>query len=240
MHEHHANLLGFEGVLYTYIPKVLLDSDFAFKPVFKVSDSYSPDYLKHYEEERFDKHDPLFRAVKGGVDQPIDWWGETCRRYTNKDPMSVEVIQRSKEYGIKSGVTLPLLCGNHGIAVSSFINTDRNKFNGIKNPNLDQLILATQVFHGLVQSTASYKGEFVRTILDALSTMESRFLARLAKGKAPSEIAFELNTSERYLEQVMLKMRRKFSGVEQNELPTVNRNQLLYYAGLMDILKHID
>lgn len=238
--EKKAQVLGYESVLYTYIPKVLIESDFAVKPVYKVSHDYSPGFLKHYEDARFDKHDPLIRAVDAGVNEPIDWWGDVCKAFMNGERASNEVIDTSRQYGIKSGLTLPLLSGKSGIAGASFINTEPGNLNGSKNPNVADLVLCTRLFHGLVQSNACYKGEFVKTLIDALSQTEKRFLAGLARGQAPSEIAYDLKTSERYLEQVMLKIRRKFSGVSPTESPTINRNQLLYYAGLLDILEHVD
>lgn len=237
--EKKAQVLGYESVLYTYIPKVLIESDFAVKPVYKVSEDYSPEFLKHYEDARFDRHDPLIRAVDAGVAQPIDWWGDVCKTYMQGEKNSSEVIDTSKQYGIKAGVTLPLLSGTSGIAGASFINTEKGRSNGAGNPNVGDLVLCTRLFHALVQSNACYKGEFVKTLIDALSHTEKRFLAGLARGQAPSEIAYDLKTSERYLEQVMLKIRRKFSGVSPTESPTINRNQLLYYAGLLDILEHV-
>jgi len=238
--EKKAHELGYESVLYTYIPKVLVESDFAVKPVFKVSVDYSPGFLKHYEDARFDKSDPLIRAVDAGFSEPIDWWGDVCKTFMLGEKASNEVIDTSRQYGVKSGVTLPLLSGKSGIAGASFINTESARSNSISNPNIDELILCTRLFHCLVQSDACYKGEFIKTLLNALSETEKRFLAGLARGQAPSEIAYDLKTSERYLEQVMLKIRRKFSGVNPTESPKINRNQLLYYAGLMDILEHVD
>ena len=238
--EKRVQRLGYESTLYTYIPKVLIETDFIVKPVYQVSDDYSPDFIKHYEDARFDKTDPLIRAVVAGVEHPIDWWGDVCKTFTHGERDSREVIETSRQYGIKSGVTIPLLSGKSGIAGASFINTESGSLQGVANPHLEELVLSTQLFHGLVQSNACYKGEFVKTLLDAMSQTEKRFLAGLARGQAPSEIAYELNTTERYLEQVMLKIRRKFSGVGPTDTPKINRNQLLYYAGLVDILEHVD
>lgn len=238
--ENQSRQLGFESVLYTYIPKVLIESNFAVGPVYKTSDDYSPGFLKHYAEKRFDKHDPLIRAVDAGINKPIDWHGDICRSFMNDEAASAEVIETASRYGIKSGITLPLLSGKHGIAGASFINTQKSGVGSDDHSQVRLLVLSTKLFHGLVQSNPLFKGEFVKTLLESLSNTERRFLAGLARGHAPSEIAYDLKTTERYLEQVMLKIRRKFSGVGHNEPPTINRNQLLYYAGLLDILEHVD
>lgn len=238
--EIEAKRLGYESILYTHIPKALIESEFVVQPVYKVSDDFNPGYLKHYEDARFDRYDPLIRAVDAGENLPIDWWGDTCKHYMQEEAESSEVIQTSRSYGIRAGVTIPLLSGNSGIAGASFINSESGPNQGLNNPNFEELYIRTKLFHGLVMTQADFKGEFLRSLLNRLSEMEKRFLARLARGRSPSEIAFELNTSERYLEQVMLKMRRRFSGGSNSEAPAINRNQLLYYAGLLDILEFVD
>ncbi len=237
--EQRAQHLGYESSLYTYIPKVILDTGFAVEPVFQVSENYSPGFLEHYGDKRLDKSDPLIRAVEAGIDQPIDWWGDVCNTFTNGERASQDVIKISKHYGIKSGVTIPLMSGSCGIAGASFINSESSHSQSPVNPNLEQLILSTRLFHSMVQSNALFKGKFARSLLDSMSDTERQFLAGLARGYSPSEIAYELGTSPRYLEQVMLKIRRKLSGVHSTSgMPTINRNQLLYYAGLINIVEH--
>lgn len=238
--DQEAKRLGYESVLYTHIPKALIESEFVAPPVYKVSQDFNPGYLAHYEQARFDRYDPLIRAVDAGERQMLDWWGATCKHYTNGESESSEVIATSRAYGIQSGITIPLMSGKSGIAGASFINSESGSKEGINNPNIEQLALSTRLFHSLVVANPEYKGEFLRTLLNRLSRTEKLFLARLARGRSPSEIAYELRTSERYLEQVMLKMRRRFSGVSPTESPTINRNQLLYYAGLLDILEYVD
>ena len=77
-------------------------------------------------------------------------------------------------------------------------------------------------------------------VFSSLNTLEINFLAGLARGKTYTEMATELSRSEKYLEQVMLKIRRKVSGVSQFEKPTINRNQLMYYAGLSNLIEIAD
>ncbi len=52
-------------------------------------------------------------------------------------------------------------------------------------------------------------GNFVRPVFASLNNMEVHYLAGLAAGKSQSELAAELHRSEKYLEQVTLKMRRQ-------------------------------
>lgn len=232
--------LGYDGVLYTYIPQALINSKFGGQPVYEVSHDFNPGYLAHYADARFDKHDPLIKAVVDGVSEPIDWWGSVCSRYQDADEVSRDVMETSRQYGINNGLTVPLMSGAQGISGASFITEESRSFDQLKDQSLDALVLRTKLFHGLVASNALYLGQFMRPLLASLSSTEIKFLSGLASGKSPAQISAELNKSVKYLEQVMLKIRRKLSGVSPEEQPLLNRNQVLYYAGLMNILGHAD
>jgi len=232
--------LGFDGVLYTYIPRLLINNRFQVNPVYHVSQDYSPQYMNHYTEARFDRTDPLVKAVDDGVSEPISWQGDVCRSYMTADSNSAEVIETARDYGIHNGITLPLLSGNTGIAGASVISEETTAFNKLMESRIETLQLYTRLFHNLVLSNAPFKSEFVKPLLGSLSNTEMQLLIGLAKGQSPAQIAYELGKSEGYLEQVMIKLRRKFSGVDTDESPLINRNQLLYYAGLLNILDQPD
>lgn len=231
--------LGYDGVLYTYIPRVLLDSNFSREPVYKVSRDYNPSYLKHYADARFDRHDPLIKAVESGASEPIDWWGPTSKKYMDMDKASEEVIETSRDYGIANGVTLPTLCEHRAISGASFISTEKRLYSKLREESIENLQICTSMFHNMVISRACYTGDFVKPVLDSLSNTEKQFLVGLAQGKPPAKIAADLGKSEKYLEQVMLRMRGKLSGAADGESPKINRNQLLYYAGLLNLLDYI-
>lgn len=230
--------LGFDGVLYTYIPRPLINSKFCARPVYKVSEGYSPDYLSHYADARFDKYDPLIRAVEGGVQRPIDWWGDLCDAYKRDEKSSQEVMEVSRSYGIKNGVTLPLLSGERGLAGASCISHDPKVSALFFSETLDALTLRAKLFHTLVMSDACYKDEFVRPLVSAFSQTQLRYMSGLADGKSTGVIASELGTTSRYLEKSMLGLRRKLSGVGDDGTATVTRNQVIYYAGLLNILEN--
>lgn len=92
----------------------------------------------------------------------------------------------------------------------------------------------------LVLENAELINKLITPVFTSLNTLEINFLIGLANGKTHGEIAVELSRSEKYLEQVMLKIRRKVSGVSQDEKPTINRNQLMYYAGLFNFVENAD
>ncbi len=238
--EKHVFKLGFEGALYTYIPRPLLDSNFFCEPIYKVSKDYCPSYLKHYFDARFDRHDPLIKAVKNGTMDPIDWWGEISKSYMNENKDSEEVIATSRHYGIANGITLPLMSEERGISGASFISSDRQLYGELKKENLNKLKLCTKLFHDMVISNVSHLSHFVKPALSSLSNTEKRLLQKLAQGKPISKIADELCKSERYLEKVMYRTRQKLSGISADEIPKINRNRVLYYAGLLNLLDQID
>ncbi len=228
--------LGFDGVLYTYIPQIMLDSHFSHGPVYKVSRDYNPKYLEHYTDARFDRHDPLINAVKDGVKESIDWWGEINKTYIMSNKAGEEVMATSRDYGISNGITLPLMSEEKGIAGASFITSESRFFDSLKNENTQWLKLCTRMFHNMVLSSSHHVGHFVKPILSDLNETEKAFIRGLARGRTPTQISATLNRSEKYLEQVMLRIRRKLSGVSPYSSPQLNRNQILYYAGLLNLL----
>lgn len=231
--------LGFDGVLYTYIPKPLVCSRFDIKPVYKVSREYPTLFLEHYTEARYDLNDPLIAAVTAGVKDPITWWGSICKSYRNTDVKSDEVILTARHYGIGNGVTIPLMSNAHGISGASIISEDEHRFDALLEQRLPQLTRRIQLFHHLVLANKTvYLGTFFRPLLTLLSSTEIGFVKGLAEGKSPPRIASELNRSEKYLDQVMRNVRRKVSGGNVGESPVLNRNQLMYYAGLLNILEY--
>ena len=235
--EAHVLKLGFDGVLYTYIPQILLDSNFSKKPVYEVSIDYCPGFLNHYVEARFDKLDPLIRAVDDGVSVPINWWGDICADYMDQVPASESVLATASHYGIRNGLTLPLMSGARGIAGASFISHERIGFDKLLDERIKHLILSTKLFHSMVVSEAGYAANFAQPLLQSLSETERKFVIGLAHGKTTKELSAQLNRSNKYLEQVMISTRKKLSGNPERKDEIISRNQLLYYAGLLNILE---
>ena len=96
------------------------------------------------------------------------------------------------------------------------------------------------MYSNLVLGNSENIDKLTTPVFDSLNTLEIKFLAGLADGKTYSDMARELSRSEKYLEQVMLRIRRKVSGVSHFDKPTVNRNQLMYYAGLANLFENTD
>jgi hypothetical protein len=175
--------------------------------------------------------------VSRGEKGPIDWWGETCEQYKLGDKASREVIDVSRSYGIQNGLTIPLMSGEQGIAGASFISHEGSGYALLLAEKLEALTLRTKMFHSLVASNACYLSEFTKPLVNSFSRTQLRYLSALASGKKTAEIARSMGTSPGYLDQSIIKLRRKLSGTEEQDTPSINRNQLLYYAGLLNILE---
>ena len=89
----------------------------------------------------------------------------------------------------------------------------------------------------MVISDVQFSGHFIQPFFAALNSTEKRYICGLAAGKSSVQLAAELQRSEKYLEQLMLKIRRKLSGVSPDDSPMLNRNQVLYYSGLLKLLE---
>lgn len=230
--------MGYDGLLYTYIPKILLDSGLPVAPIYELSNGYCPPYIEEYTASRFDKADPIIEMIKEGVKTPINWWGPHCGSYMNKNPKAREVIQAGRHHGIQNGLTIPLLSGSSGIAGASVISHQSHTFEALIDSSLRDLDCCTKLFHGMVMSNTDYKSNFLKSIFAYLSTTEKQYLAGLASGKSPAQIALKIGKQEGYLEQVAIRLRKKLSGVAAEEPPGINRNELMYFAGLVEMLDY--
>ncbi len=236
-YQEHVFQLNFEGVLYTYIPRPLVESNFHQKPVYIVSNSYSPEYLTHYAEARFEKYDPLIKAVNSNVSEVVDWHGDICEHFQGDDPKSKEVIETSRLYGITNGLTIPTMNDRRALSGASFISSESHHYQTLLRENSGLLASITKIFHALVASDAIFHSKtFIKPLFSSLSEKELRLLKYLAEGKAPCQIEGELGCSAKYIEQLMLSLRRKVSGFTSEPQKTINRNQLLYYAGLLNFM----
>ena len=232
--------LGFEGALYTFIPRVALDANLPKQPIYKVSESYGPDYLSHYAQARFDQHDPIVKAIAGGVLTPLDWWIEVKKGTMTTAERTVIVTAR-EDYRIVNGLTLPTMSNLRGIAGASFTSSEPDRlYEKLKAQRQEELALCTRMFHGAVNSNAYFMEEFLRPLLASLNQTEKGTLRRLAEGKGLERIADEVGTTTRYVDRVVRHLREKLSGVGADEQPHISRNQLAYYVGLLNLIDYLE
>lgn len=238
--EQQVYRLGFEGVLYTFIPRIVLETNLPKNLIYRVSDTYCPAYMSHYTEAEFGRNDPIVKTIAEGNLAPLDWWIEVEKGQMDEAGKKVIVTAR-EDYQVVNGLTLPLMSSARGIAGASFISSEKDRlFEKLKSNSLDRLALSTRMFHAAVQSNALHAEPFVRPFIKDLTQKEKAVLRGLAEGKPMKRIASELNTDIKYLDKVIRHVREKFSGVAVDEGTKLNRNQLLYFVGLMNLLDWLD
>jgi len=229
--------LGFDGVLYTIIPQVILQTRFQINPVFIVSSGYDSRFLAHYEEAQFYSDDPFIVAINDGVDQTLDWDSELSNRYIMRNSAGREIMDVARGYGMQSGLTIPLMSDERGMAGATIVSSERGGFEVLKQAAQAALEMRTTLFHNRILASPKFAAVFSRPVLDSFNTKQLGYVLGLASGLTTEDIALSLGTSVGYLEQSMLKLRRKVSGVSEFESATVNRNQIMYTAGLLNLLR---
>ena len=234
--EQYIFKLGFEGALYTFIPRIALESSFPHAPVYLVSECYSPQFLTHYMDANFYKHDYVVKMIEKGALTPLDWWEEVNKGQMNKSEKHVIETART-DYQIVQGITIPAMSDSRGIAGASFISSDNDRSYGeLKASRIEQLKLCTQLFHAAVLSKTFLTRPFIEPLISTLSATEKSLIRGLVEGKSIRDIALEIGRDVKYMDKVMRHSREKFSGVGIDGSAKINRNQLIYYIGLLNLL----
>lgn len=220
--------LGFEGVLYTFIPQLHLQSGLPLAPLFITSDTYNPHFLKHYQEAGFEKHDFTIKKITQGETHVIDWWVEARKPETTAPERHV-VITAEQDYGIKHGLSLPLV-GAAGFGGASIISAEKDAlYQRLLATNLSTLMCCTQIFHEHVMSKPALRAFFLAALLEQLSVKERQLLPFLITGLPMKTLPKYLpGISQKYGEKLLESILKKFGGI--------NKAQLLYYLGLLQLL----
>ena len=223
--ENAACRLGFDGVLYSYVPSVVSESLEKYSPVFIKTDSYDNAYIQHYMEAGFAEHDFTVKRISAGVLQPINWWQEVENKTLScKEKHIIDVARH--DYHLCHGATIPTLYNIDGAAGISVISLDRSQsFTTLYQNNLKSLRTIGRHFSDRVLLSAKYRGGFYLPFLQKLSATQQQVLKGLALGQHLKKIAADLNISYRYACNVVDQLREKFGHV--------SRERMMYMAGLM-------
>lgn len=217
--------LGFDGILYTYIPNVISNSLDEQGPVFLKTDSYDDGYIKHYTEASFAECDFTIKRISTGSMAPINWWQEAENKTLNRHEKNIIEVARH-DYHLRYGATIPLMSKLSGISGISVICFDHSPtFSQLFEDSLDTLRIIGQLFNDRVLVSERYQACFYLPFLNRLSATQKLVLAGLAQGKHLKKIADETNISYRYSANVVDTLREKFGHV--------SRERLMYMAGLM-------
>lgn len=231
-----VELLGYDGILYTFIPRFKLNSDSLKHPIYSVSGGYSPEFISHYMEARFDRQDAMIKAISDGQLATMNWWEEVQRGNLSSEEKLVLDTAR-QDYGISNGITIPVLTGDQGIAGASIISNDKDRLfliNLIENQEL--LECCVKLFYKKVMLEPWKSKVFVEPLLGSFNSNERSVMKSLIVGKSAKIIASDMGIGIKYVEKITRQLRFKFSGENDLGNPNISTAELVYQAGLLSLM----
>lgn len=220
--------LGFDGALYTFVPQIYLANKLPITPLFKTSDAYCPAFLRHYQEAGFDQHDFTVKRIAQGERQILDWWLESRKGVLTRQEKKV-IITAREDYGIRNGLSLPLVGGLPGLGGVSCISGEKgDAYQLLLHEKLFVLQHCTRMFHEHVMAHSHLKIYFLAPLLEQLSPKEKRLLRFVLDGlpmkTLPDQVA---GISQKYGEKLLDGIRIKFGGI--------NKIRLILYIGMLHL-----
>lgn len=220
--------LGFDGALYTFVPQIYLENKLSITPLFKASDAYSPAFLRHYQDAGFDQHDFTVKRIAQGERQVLDWWLESRKGLLTRRERKVIVTAR-EDYGIRNGLSLPLVGGMPGLGGVSCISSEKgDAYQALLHDKLRDLKHCTQVFHEHVMAQPHLRIYFLAPLLAQLSPKEKRLLQFVLSGLPMKTLPKHMDdVSQKYGEKLVDGIRAKFGGI--------NKVRLIYYIAMLHL-----
>jgi len=220
---------GFDGVLYTFIPKLSRLTE-SLQPVFQFSESYA-ELIENYQEQNFDRNDFTIRLIEDGKLSIIDWWVEAQKLSLNKEEKHVIEITKNK-FGVRKGITFPTLSNDLGIAGASVISFKPDYATKKIEPKiLEHLKTCCRMYHDHTMIHQDARYEFILPILKTLTTKKKIVLKYLISGQPMKNINETADITTRYAEKLLLELRKDFGDISKNEL--------IYFLGLLNITEYL-
>jgi len=227
--EYEVTLSGFDGILYTFIPKLSRLTE-SLQPVFQYSKSYT-EIVNNYQKHDFNKSDFTIRLVEEGKLSIIDWWMEAEKTLLSKEEKHVNKVTKEK-FGVSKGITFPTLNNDMGMAGASIISFKPEYANKQIDPALLQhLKTCCRMYHDHTMIHQDARYEFILPILDSLTPKKKLVLKHLISGQPMKNITKEADITTRYAEKLLVELRKNFGDISKNEL--------IYYLGLLNINEYL-
>ena len=209
--------LGYDGVLYSFIPKPLFINSKA-QPVFQCSSVFAP-CIDYYLQEGHGNNDFFIRLAFEGYDAPIDWWEQIDAGKVTDSERAVQEMVRAK-FGIYHGLTVLVLHGTFAIAGISVISkvNDAEHFRKLKHDSLEVLQMCANRYHTRIIQSNEDMRFFITPLLERLSDTKKNVLRHLMSGSPMKNIPETYNITHRYAEKVLLSIRKEFGDISTNEL----------------------
>lgn len=231
----HVESLGFEGSLYVYVPKIILDQDLSTTPMLSTSDSYNPAFIKHYLEADYVQIDGVFSSVMQGQSKPIDWWEYSESKLADVGTQKVLDVARH-DYSLQNGITIPASSNGSGVGAVSIITNEKGEtYERLKEESLQSVVDSTEIFHMMVMHKGYNFDTFIRPILESFSRLEKDAIRHIPTSSTIKELADKIGSTSRYTDKVLRNIRLKIGGEDVVGRPKINVNTLRYYIMLMDL-----
>ena len=222
--------LGYDGVLYSFFPRPMyLNSKI--QPVLHYSESYSS-FVAHYLQNDYGNRDFILRLALEGRSKPIDWWEEINSGDVSAEEAEV-TMDAKQEFGIKHGLSIPVLSGSFAIAGISLISMKGNdaEFQALKKKSLPELTTLASNYHSRIIMSEEDMRFFIEPLLKRLNDTKKKVLKHLLSNQPMKTISETEGISHKYAEKVILKMRKEFGDISTNEL--------LYILGMVHIHQYL-
>jgi len=231
--EKYVQILGFEGVSYTFMPEFSLKKDIQRAPVFMSSKLFPCSFIEQYTHDRMDQNDFTVRRIKTKQLAPMDW-----QEFKYSDELShaeKTIISIAKyDHNVKNALSIPTMSEDRGIAGASIVSTAKNaEFNQLKKENLETLSICTQLFHDATvnMSEASLADIFVIPLLIEMKPKEITILRYFASGKPLKNIYDTTGISYSYASNLLAELRQRLGGI--------SNEKLMYIIGLFNLLDNL-
>ena len=222
--------LGFEGALYAFIPRLQLETQLQLSPLFKISESRNPAFIKHYHEARLEQHDFTLHHVLKGNMTPLDWGTEAKKGTLNAAENNLLTLAR-EDYGIRHGISMCTMFDEIGIAGASVVSTEADHiYQRLVDERLNTLRVCIEIFHAHLMLKPHFFYYFLIPLLENLTSKEKKLLRFIAEGR-PMKSSGIPDITYRYSDKLMQNIRAKFGGI--------SKGRLIYYIGLLRLLNYL-
>ena len=217
---------GFDGVLYTFIPK--LSRLINLKPFFQFSQTYA-EIVDNYQQHNFSKNDFTLRLLEEGASEPIDWWEIAQNITLSHEEKQVNEVTKN-HFNVYKGISFPTLNSDLGLAGVSIISFDLQYENKVIDPEiLSSLHKSIRIYHDHMMIHQDDRYQFILPLLDSLSTKQKIVIRHLISGQPMKNIE-KFGVTERYGEKLLYELRKSFGDITKNEL--------IYLLGLLNISEY--
>ncbi len=215
--------LGFDGVLYTFIPLTIKNQ----KPIMLVSENYGNNYLQYYLDNDFSKYDMV---INHSIERRITYfnWFD----YINNNDVcneNIRVLEEAKKFGLQNGISFILFSSPHVLAGASLVcKKSDDYFKEVCEVNKETAQILCEFFHNSITAKRYHTEVFIEPIISNLNYTKLSLLQGLSQGNNIKTISSQLNISEKYAQNLLGKIRV--------DLGCSSRDELMFLVGSLPII----